>query len=155
MFNQHAKPSIEFGKQWDLLLYSSNDLSKPSKIYDISAAINQAEDAIYDGVRSVAWSKDEKLLALATNSRIFMFNFETGALSSVYADPATGESDPSLDSSALFLSSDGKYVAFIDSVDTTNEVGDEAYNVLKKIDLEKNNEVSELLGDYGLSLKSW
>jgi len=155
MINQHAKPNVEKGAQWELLLYASDDLSKPEKSYDISAAINQSEDAGYDGVRSVAWSKDEKQLALATNSRIFTFNFETGALAPVYTDPAVGEVDPSLDSSALFMSPDGKYVAFIDSVDTTNEVEDEAYNVLKRIDLENNNEVTEILGDYGLSLKSW
>ncbi|MFA5962200.1 MAG: hypothetical protein WC848_05955 [Parcubacteria group bacterium] len=154
MINQHAKPNVEIGKQWELLLYASDDLLKPEKTYDISAAINQDEDSGYDSVRSVAWSKDEKRLALATNNRIFIFNFETGVLAPIYTDPATGEDDPSLDSSALFISSDGKYVAFIDSVDTTNEIEDEAYNVLKKIDLENNNEVTEILGDYGLSLKS-
>lgn len=153
LVNQYDKLNEETGKQWELLLYTSNNLLKPIKTYDLSGAINHDETTGYDRVYSVAWSQNEKQLAIATSSQIFMFDFKTGVLSNVYTDPVIEGNDLNLDSSALFLSSDGKYIAFIDATDMQDESTDESFNVLKRIDLEKNNEVIELLSDDGLSLK--
>jgi hypothetical protein len=154
--NQNDDPNVTTGKQWDLLLYTRDDLTKPMQSYDISAAINQDENFAYDSVYSVAWSQDEKSLAIATSRKIFMFDLATEALSLAYTDPATSDDDLNLDSSSLSLSSNGKYIVFVDSADNGDDkatADDETVNTLKRIDLENNNEISEILSDKGLSLK--
>ncbi len=166
--NQHDVPYMEKGKLWELNLYASNKLSEPLRTYDISAAIEKDEKFSYDSVYSIAWSKDEKSIFFATIRKIFKFNLETEELSLIYTDPFEEENDVSdsvdlnLDSSALFLSPDEKYLAFVDSSIDENEEEDAAYeedpdeasfNTLKKIDLKNNNEITEILSDRGLSLK--
>ncbi len=168
VINQHDVPYMEKGKLWELNLYSSKNLSEPLRTYDISAAIETDENFSYDSVYSIVWSRDEKSIFFATIRKIFKFNLETEGLSLIYTDPFEEESDVSdsvelnLDSSALFLSPDEKYLAFVDSsIDeneeedaTTEEDPDEAsFNTLKRVDLGNNNEVTEILTDRGLILK--
>ena len=168
VINQHDVPYVEKGKLWELNLYAISKLSEPLRTYDISAAIEADEKFSYDGVYSIAWSRDEKSIFFATMRKIFKFNLETEALSLIYTDPFEEESDVSdsvelnLDSSALFLSPDEKYLAFVDSAIDENEEEDAtieedpdeaSFNTLKRINLGNNNEVMEILSDRGLSLK--
>jgi hypothetical protein len=163
--NQHDKENIETGKSWELALYASSDLTKPLKTFDISVIISRDEIIAYDSVQSVAWSGDEKKLAIGTARRIFIFDFESGGLSLAYVAPTNEEGDFYWDSSGLFLSSDAKFIAFIDEsdervnsslagvADAETELDSIAVNVLKKIDLENSNKVSELFRGPGLSFQ--
>lgn len=168
VINQHDVPYMEKGKLWELNLYASSKLSEPLRTYDISTAIETDEKFSYDSVYSIVWSRDEKSIFFATMRKIFKFNLETEDLSLIYTDPSEEESDVSdsvelnLDSSALFLSPDEKYLAFVDSAIDENEEEDAtieedpdeaSFNTLKRIDFGNKNEVTEILSDRGLSLK--
>lgn len=159
LINQYDKPNEETGKRWELLLYQSDDLTKPASKFDISLAINASEDVAYDSVLSVAWSGDEKKLAIATSNKIFMFDFQTGKLKLIYAAPIDAEGNYAFDGTQLAFSNDGNYIVFADSEETVlgdgpeDEQDVEVTNVLKKIDLTKNNEITELIRGNNLSLK--
>jgi len=162
MVNQHDNPNVETGKQWDLLIYEGTDLSKPARSWDLSAIIDHDASVAYDSVWSVAWSSDEKKIAIGTTRRIFMFDVASGSLSLVYSAPADSDGDPYWDSSALFMSPDSKYIAFIDSspdqlddtdTATDQQTNDSSLNALNKIDLQDGNVVSEVLEEKGLGLK--
>ncbi|KKQ43729.1 MAG: hypothetical protein US63_C0045G0003 [Candidatus Moranbacteria bacterium GW2011_GWC2_37_8] len=141
----------------DLVLYETADLSKPVRYYDISSAFGNDKDASHDSVQSVAWSKDEKHLAIGTSRRIFVLDLERNSLSLAYLAPNDDENDYYWDYSSLFLSSDAKFIAFVDSVDwIEDELSDldaeETMNTLKKIELE-NKKVIQLYSGLGLSLE--
>jgi hypothetical protein len=155
MVSQNDDPNSSVGKKWELFLYSGDDLSKPVRNYDISAIIDDDESVEYDSVYSVAWSSDEKKIAIGTARRIFMFDVESDSLSLVYLAPSDDDSDPYWDPSALFMSPDGKFIAFVDSSpDQPDDIEDgSSLNTLKKIDLEHENMVSEMYEEKGLSLK--
>lgn len=169
MVAQRDLPNQETGKNWSLLLYDTNNLLNP-KAYDISVIIDHDENVAYDSVHSIAWSADEKKIAIGTTRRIFMFDTESGGLSLAYIAPTDSEGDFNWDSSRLFLSPDATAIAFVDTKDTlvadatpsdgtddnaneTVEDTDISLNVLKKIDLQNANKVTELLQGEGLSLK--
>jgi hypothetical protein len=162
MVAQNDTPNEDTGKTWQLLLYSSSDLSKPLKTYDITAAIDYDESVAYDSVQSVAWSGDEKKIAIGTERRIFMFDTETGGLSIAYVAPPNEDGDAYWDSSALFMTLDAKYLAFVDESDFVQDVdpvdasADQedgiSINTLKKIDLENANIVGELLRGPSLNI---
>lgn len=165
MVVQNDKPNEETGQKWELLLYGSDDISKPQS-FDISVAIDMSEDVAYDGVHSVAWNASEDKIAIGTTRRIFIFDVATGGLSLAYIAPADEDGDFYWDSSKLFLSPDASSVAFVDVKDILTESDDESddfdettedtditLNVLKRIDLKNANVVSELLQGEGLSLK--
>lgn len=152
LINQNDAMSEKTGKSWELLLYNVSDLSKPALKYDISLAINGNEKVEYDSVQSVSWSKDEKKLAIATDSQIFMLDFSTGKLNLIYSATIDADGEYSFDGSGMLLSGDQKFIVFTDSQETV--VGDQSdeenqsvnvTNILKKIDLGDNNKVSELL----------
>lgn len=161
--HQDKQINSEASKSWELLLFANNNLTTPLKTFDISIVIDQDENAEYNGVRSVAWSGDEKKLAIGTTRRIFILDIESGSISLAYVAPADEEGDFYWDESSLFLSSDAKLITFIDEdnevsdLDDTAEAIDEldspSINVLKKIDLENSNEISELFRGPGLSLE--
>jgi len=165
VINQHDQVGVETGKNWELLLYANNDLENPLRTYDISVIIDRDENVAYDSVYSVAWSQDEKKIVIGTTRRIFLFDIDSGGLSLSYVVPVDGEGDFYWDSNKLFLSSDAKVIAFIDESDeevdlpTETVVDDEAelesvsINVLKKIDLENSNKVTEIFRGPGLSWK--
>jgi len=164
MINQHDDPNKTTGKNWELLLYASADLSKPQRTYDISAAINHDETVAYDSAYSVAWSNDEKKLAFATGNRIYLLDLETNKLSLLYMTAIDEDGSSNLDSGALAFSADGRYILFVDSspvqpTDTAAAADDESQsdqstiNALKKIDLQSANVVSEVIEAQGLGLK--
>ncbi len=157
MIKQHDKINVETGKLWELELYAADNLEKPLKTYDISAIIDRDENVAYDSVKSIAWSGDEKKIAIGTARRIFMFNVESGSLSLAYVAPTDMEGDAYWNSSELFLSPDAKFIAFIDEsdeeTDAINEEDRMPINVLKKIDLENSNKITELLRGPALDWK--
>jgi hypothetical protein len=160
MIVQHDKPNQETGKNWEMLMYASDDLSNPVRTYDLSAIIDRDENVAYDAVHSVAWSAEENKLVIGTTRRIFMIDVESGSLSLVYIAPTNAEGDFYWDSSRLFLSPDAKAAVFVDESDASDNsmVGDlnsndVTINVLRKIDLENANKVTELMSGPGLSLK--
>lgn len=165
MINQHDEPNQETGKAWELLLYASSDLSAPARSYDISVIIDRDENVAYDGVQAVAWSGDEKKIAIGTSRRIFLFDVESGGLSLAYIAPTNKEGEFYWDGSALSLTNNSRYIAFIDSEEylsggddeeedlQTAEAENSYINVLKKIDLESGNQVSAILQGPGLSFK--
>jgi len=165
MVLQNDKPNEETGKEWQLLLYSIDDLTKPLRSYDLSTIIDNDKSISYDSVYSLAWNEDENKIAIGTSRRIFMLDVESGSLSLIYISPTNEEGDFYWDSSKLFLSPDAKSILFVDEtdfVDTTNSVNAEDVsqeddviyiNALKKIDLGNGNAVSEILSDSGLSLE--
>jgi hypothetical protein len=159
LINQYDKPNEETGKRWELLSYQSDDLTKPASKFDISLAINASEDVAYDSVLSVAWSGDEKKVAISTSNKIFMFDFEIGKLKLIYAAPIDAEGNYAFDGTQLSFSNDGNYIVFADSEETVlgdgpeDEQNVEVTNIIKKIDLTKNNEITELVRGNNLSLK--
>ena len=168
MINQHDQPNQVTGKKWELLLFSTATLSSPIRVYDLTPIIDQDENVAYDSVHSVDWSGDEKKLAIGTSRKIFMLDLNTSALSFAYIAPVNTEGDFYWDSSKLFLSTDAKFIAFVDegdiidnSPDNTEQSNENSVdqsnvtyiNVLKKIDLENGNKITELMRGPGLSLK--
>lgn len=160
LVNQHDDPNNTTGKNWDLLLYSSSDCSKPTRSYDITVAIDRDPSVPYDSVYAVAWSNDEKTLAIGTTSRIFVMNLDSGSLKVAYVAPPDDNGDATWDTSALFLSPDGATLAFVDSspvqpdsASTDQQASGDTLNALKKIDLAHGNVVGEVTEAQGLALK--
>ncbi|MEI7890702.1 MAG: hypothetical protein WCI36_01915 [bacterium] len=160
LVNQNDAMNEKTGKSWELLLYNVSDLSKPALKYDISLAINRNEKVEYDSVQSVSWSKDEKKIAIATDSQIFMLDFATGKLNLIYSAPIDADGEYSFDGSGMLLSGDQKFIVFTDSQETVTEnPADEenqnvdVTNILKKIDLSDGNKISELLRGSDLIIK--
>ena len=162
MVKQNDIPEEQTGIKWDLLLYASDDLSKPLKTLDISAAIDQDESIAYDSVHSVAWSSDEKKIAIATSNRIYLLDLESGMLNLLYMTPLTDEGDVYLDNNVLIMTNDDKYVAFVENTDLINTFPEQALNengenavtegVLKKIDLENHNIVTDIIKEQELQI---
>ncbi|HBI33914.1 MAG TPA: hypothetical protein DEA43_03655 [Candidatus Moranbacteria bacterium] len=166
IIEQNDEPNIQTGKNWELFLYNTNDLTKSLRKYDISSIIDHDESVAYDSVYSLAWSADEKKLAVGTARKIFMMDIETGNLTLMYVAPFDEEGEFYWDSSALYLSPDAKFIVFVDETDQVlvpeglsvededeDEQADEIpINALKKIDLENGNLVSEIMRGVELSL---
>lgn len=156
--NQYDRENAETGKTWALSLYASNDLARPIRTFDISAIIDRDENVVYDSVQSVAWSGDEKKIAIGTARRIFTFDFEANSFALAYVAPIDEDGYFYWDDSAVFLSADAKFIAFIDEADNidyeSNSEDDEieisSINVLKRIDLQNANKLSELFRGPGL-----
>lgn len=159
MVNQYDIKDQQTGAKWELLLYDSGNLSKPLRSYDISAAINHDETVSYDSVYAVAWSEDEKKLAITTNSRIYLLDIDSGNLSLLYMVETDEDADTYLDNSMLGFAADNKFVTFVEDEDNDSTESDQddapIIGVLKKINLEKNNEVSEVIRGNDLSIKTW
>lgn len=109
-------PNEKTGASWELLVYATQDLAAPTKSYDISAAIDRDEDLVYDGVNSVAWSKDEQTILIGTTRNIFKLELESSKLEKIYADVSVGEGDLYWNSNELQFSPSGRYAIFIDTV---------------------------------------
>lgn len=142
--------------KWDLLLYDSGNLKAPLKKIDISKMIDLEDEE--NSVGSIAWSGDEKNIVLATDNQISMLNLDSGAITPEYTDmvdEAVNEDEEvgGIDSSAIVLSSSGRYVAFVD-YDRGDLPYDEnkSYTVLKVIDIVIGGEPKELLREEGISL---
>lgn len=158
MIVQNDTPNEVTGKKWELLQYATVDLSKPAMRMDISQAISTNENVAYDSVLSVSWTKDEKKIVMATSQKIFMLDLETKKMQLIYDAPFDEEGLTSFDGNGVVLSPDDKFVVFTDGEDVIKDENDEnsdvdVINVLKKIDLIQNSEVTELMRGSDLSLK--
>ncbi len=145
--NQNDKVNEETGNSWELALYSSADLLGPLRHYDLSSAITKNEDVVYDSVGALVWDSQEEKIFFCTIGKIFALDINDGKLTLIYAAPADSEENSVyLDSSKIFLSADNKYVFFMESQELSiGEEESEMKDVLKKIDLERNNEVTEAM----------
>jgi WD40 repeat protein len=133
------------GNTWSLLLYRSDDLTTPQKKYDISSMI----DAGAEEVRSVAWSADEKNIVLSTTDQIYTFSLESGKSVLRYTDPAHSLYDP------VQLSRSEKYIVFVNYLKATFYFeANQRITVLRTVDLQNNNKISELLVEDGLGLNN-
>lgn len=145
---------IEAGTDaWSMLLYESNNFSRPLKRYDISSMIDKTNGASRIG--SVAWSGDEQTIVVETDRKIFLLNTVSGKISLLYTDTTADSSGLWLDFNAIYFSTSGRYVVFVD-YDKRNTPFEDNNNklntVLKAIDLGDRNKVIELLREEYLNL---
>lgn len=161
MIKQNDKPNEETGTKWELLLYDTENLSNPAKIIDLSMIIDHDPNVAYDSVQSVSWSGDEKKLAIGTSRRIFLLDLETESLGLVYIAPTNKEGDYYWDTSSLYLTPDAKFVALLTSPNFASESNEnsngeeELLNVLKKIELAKNNVATVIYSGKSLTVKTF
>lgn len=138
---------------WDLLLYNSNDLSRPFKKIDISS-MNEKSNR-QSRIASVAWSVDEKILVLETNKRIYALDLDSGQIDLRYVDAAMDYSGLWLDFNVVDLSQSGRYIVFVDYDTRDTPYGENRMNsVLKAIDTKDNNRVIEVFRETGITLNN-
>jgi|GEM_PF-5035484 len=142
----------KIGEKWELFVYNLDDLANPIKNYDISRAISEDEDLIYDGINSVAWSEDDKFIFIGTTRAIFRLDLEDGKIENIFDDLSTGEDDFYWNSDSLRLSESGRYLVFVDNIESDIEEAEDdsieddgIENSIKVIDLRDNNRVRELI----------
>lgn len=158
----------KIGEKWELFVYNINNLDNSTKSYDISGAISKDEDLLYDGVNSVAWARDNKSIFIGTTRGVFELKLDDERLSNIFNDVSVGEDDFYWNSDSLQLSSSGRYLVFIDNIESDVEVASdseneeqadveqddgEVENMLKAIDLMDNNRVIELIQAQNITLK--
>lgn len=149
------------GDKWELLLYDLDNLVKPMKTYDISSAIDRNEDIFYDGVNSIAWSKNNKTILIGTMRNIFKLNLNNGKLDKIFTDISNGDDDFYWNSDKINFSPSERYVIFIDSFEKKSSAEkqdedadlDTKEGILKAIDLKDDNKVIELFQAKDLVLK--
>lgn len=151
------------GDKWELLVYNIDDLSKPINTYDISSAIDRDDDIFYDGVNSVAWSKNDKIILIGTSRNIFKLSLNNGKLDKIFTDISENDDDFYWNSNKIIFSPSERYVIFIDTIDVStfterkesdkNEVVENEEGVLKIIDLQNKNKVEEIFQATDLVLK--
>lgn len=147
-----------FSDKWYLYLYDGANISEPLKKIDITLAKDDLDED--NEVDSVAWSPDEKTLALATDTQIYTLNLDNEELNLRYTDMVAEENtadifEQGMDSSSVKFSSGGNYVVFVD-YDTESVVPDgKKFNtVLKAVDLSNDdNDIIDLLKEENLSLE--
>jgi hypothetical protein len=129
-------------KEAKLLLYKTEDISKPFRAYDIKEIIKNNAGA--ERINSVAWNGDEKQLAIGCDKKIYLMNLESGALSLLFTDTTNGQVGLYWDRNALAFTPSGRFIAFVDYQD--NNV------TLKSIDLKNNNTITEILSGKNITL---
>lgn len=153
VISQNDESNVKTGEKWELFVFDISNINSPTK-YDISIAIDKDDAVAYDSVNSVSWNGKEDTIAIGTARKIFLVDLNSGGLSLAYFTPIKDE-DFYWNSSSLFFSSDGKYISFIDE-DYDNVADDDSedvsfVNILKKIDLENSNKITQILKGPGLS----
>ncbi|MFH0819932.1 MAG: thrombospondin type 3 repeat-containing protein [bacterium] len=125
-------------KKWDLMLYSSDNLSTPQKNFDISSILSA------DGLSRINnWSEDEKTLVLSGHNNIYTLNLDNGQIDFRYT--VTGNHYLQ---GEVYFSQRGRYIVFNDTSNDANKVS----RILTAIDLQKDNTVLELFSDRDISL---
>lgn len=158
---QHDIINEKTGDKWELLLYDTKNLNESLKTYDISSAIDRDEDIFYDGINSIAWSKNNRTILIGTTRNIFKFNLNSGKLDKIFTDTSDGDNDFYWNSDQLKFSSAENYAIFVDtvSIGSSNEESGSVEDteieegVLKVVDLKNENKVSEIFQAKDLVLK--
>lgn len=150
MIAQHDTPNIETGSRWDLLVYQASQLTAPTRVLDISTAIDKRPTAGYDAVSSVAWSPDETRVAVATSQKIVIVDVQSGTVTQVFEAPipVDEDTDPVWDNEALIWSPSGRYIAFASysgESGTSETTDEEAADTVTIIDLDQDNVVKNLV----------
>lgn len=140
----------EGGNNWKLLLYYTNkehsdNLSRPFHSFDISSL----EKDKYDRITSVGWSADEKLLAIGTDSRIYMLNLETGQISLKFEDKTVTKGGLYWDFNVLQFSESNRFIVFVDYIYPTNDPSNPV-EILKVIDLKNSDKIYDIISDQDL-----
>jgi WD40 repeat protein len=157
MIAQHDTPNIETGARWDLLVYQARQLLSPMRTFDISTAIDERPAVGYDTVSSVAWSPDEKRVAIATSQKIFVVDVQSGTVTQVFEAPipADEDADPVWNNETLIWSLSGRYIAFASysgESGTSETTDEEASDTVTIIDLDQENAVKDLVIGEGIHL---
>ena len=138
----------------ELGVFERSDLSKPIATYDISGILGvldnmQGSENIKEDITGLAWSSDGNKLVVATDAKIFLYEFATGNLIKLYDDAfSTADARYAFDGSSVAFSPDGRFVMFIARFATEDdesqpEESDEP-DLLEKIDTQDGNRVSEV-----------
>ncbi|MEK7463122.1 MAG: hypothetical protein AAB621_02030 [Patescibacteria group bacterium] len=140
----------EGGNNWKLLLYYTNkehsdNLSRPFHSFDISSL----EKDKYDGVPSVNWSADEKLLAIGTDNRIYTLNLETGQISLKFEDKTKAKGGLYWDFNNLQFSPSNRFIVFVDYVYSADDINSQV-QILKAIDLKNSDKIYDIISDQDL-----
>ena len=138
------------GGAWTLVLFDTADLSKPLKTFDISAMKNG--DSNNNRVSAIAWSRDESMLVLETESQMYTLDLASGTSVLRYSDVENDWSGLWLDFNFVNLTQSGRYIVFVDYERTTSVEANKMNPVLKAIDLFDNNNTIELLREEGIRL---
>lgn len=142
-------------ESWELAIYKVDNLTSPFAKYDISSIFSNDEESAHDGVQSLAWNEG-KHLAIGTAQQIFTLETEKGNLSLAYIAPLDEDGDYNWDFSSLRLSSDARFLYFIDSSEVVDELDEETQeetlNILQKVDLEKK-QISSIYSGRGLMME--
>jgi len=153
MIDEHVTLDTGSSTKWNLLIYDTANLATPLKVFDIPelSKLNQMNEG-YDRVSSVAWSKDEKHIALGTQRRLYMLDLDTGVLTLRFVDNSKDDSGIYWDFNTLKLSQSGRYLVFVDYQKRTTPLeANKIETVLVALDL-KDNKIIELLRESFLSL---
>jgi WD40 repeat protein len=129
--------------QFKIRLYNTNDISKPERIYAVSEF-----DWNTNNVDSVAWSPDEKTLAIGTDKKIYTLNFNTGEIVLRFTDESLNTSYSYWDKYRLEFSSSGRYILFVDHEGKEKGLDND---ILKAIDL-NSNQIIEIAHDENILL---
>ncbi len=153
MIDEHVTSGTSSSTKWNILLYDTANLASPFKVFDIPelSKLNQMNEG-YDRISSVAWSKDEKHIALGTQRRLYMLDLETGVLTLRFVDNNKYDSGSYWDFNTLKLSQSGRYLVFVDYQKRTTPLeANKMETVLVALDL-KDNKIIELLRESSISL---
>lgn len=118
-----------------LLLFSSNDLSKPQKTINIKNVFNQhcqhykgllkREVECHDGISSIAWSPSEDQIALGLKTQIYTIDLGSNNMSLKFSDETTGQGYGLAymywERFTIAYSPSGKYIFFVDYDNTHQE----------------------------------
>lgn len=133
---------------WEVMLYETGNLDKPLKVFDLSGEIRKVIGDEFEQISSIAWSVDEKKLAIGMDSGIYILDLEDVKLQLVHRISADENEDRIWDSSSLVFSPDYRYLVFAGfsaASGVDEDTDEEITDVLQKIDLQDGNKVSELI----------
>ncbi|MFA5228599.1 MAG: hypothetical protein WC446_02455 [Candidatus Paceibacterota bacterium] len=99
-----------------LILFDLSDLSNPQKTIDIKNIL----DSDYEWVDSMAWSPDDKQIAIGTSTKIHTVDIESGNILLRFSDETINSGYTYWDKYKLTYSLGGRYILF-DDFDNTHQ----------------------------------
>ncbi len=134
-----------------LVVYENGEMLVEAKKFNITAALDV--DQQHDIIHAVAWSADENKLVLMSEKKISALDITSGKVTVLYTDTVADNSGSWFDFDSVKLTPNGRYVVFVDyEARTTAYEENKIETVLKSIDLQRGNAVSEVLRETYLGL---
>lgn len=134
-----------------LVVYENGDTLVEAKKFNITTALDV--DHQHDIIHSVVWSADENKLVLMSEKKISMLDMTSGKVTALYTDTVADNSGTWFDFNSVKITPNGRYVVFVDyEARTTTYEENKLETVLKSIDLQRGNAVSEVLREAELGL---